>query len=82
MAKEKRERKLLTYTGGIAIAALALNLIITAINNQRKRNKKKGINIHTSFIRIYSMFFYCKFNFYTQEFEIYFALCLGFLIEN
>ncbi|KAI3981805.1 hypothetical protein MKX01_027790 [Papaver californicum] len=43
MAKQdKKERKILAFTGGIAIAAFALNLMISAIHNSNQKNKKKS----------------------------------------
>ncbi|KAF5200448.1 Mitochondrial intermediate peptidase protein [Thalictrum thalictroides] len=43
MAKEKKERRILALTGVAAIAAIALNLLITAISAQRNKKKKRDL---------------------------------------
>eukprot|EP00268_Persea_americana_P024453 TRINITY_DN2385_c0_g1_i3.p1 TRINITY_DN2385_c0_g1~~TRINITY_DN2385_c0_g1_i3.p1 ORF type:complete len:612 (-),score=117.61 TRINITY_DN2385_c0_g1_i3:3322-5157(-) len=40
MAKEKRERKVIAFAGAAAVAAVALNLLLTAINSHRNKKKK------------------------------------------
>ncbi|KAI3933466.1 hypothetical protein MKX01_022045 [Papaver californicum] len=39
---DKKERKILAFIGGIAIAAFALNLIISAIHKNNQKNKKNS----------------------------------------
>ncbi|KAL5717777.1 thimet oligopeptidase [Ranunculus cassubicifolius] len=43
MAKEKKERRILAFTGAAALAAVALNLLITAINTRRNNKKRKDL---------------------------------------
>lgn len=43
MANEKKQRRIIALTGAAAVAAVALNLLITAINTHRNKKIKKGI---------------------------------------
>ncbi|ONK71182.1 uncharacterized protein A4U43_C04F5730 [Asparagus officinalis] len=40
-ANKKRERNLIAYTGAAAVAAVAINLIVSAVNAHREKLKKK-----------------------------------------
>ncbi|XP_072999624.1 probable thimet oligopeptidase isoform X3 [Typha latifolia] len=53
MAKGKRERKILAFTGAAALVAVGLNLLISAINAQKERKaKKKKSDLPGSSVRI------------------------------
>ncbi|KAG1358878.1 hypothetical protein COCNU_08G003240 [Cocos nucifera] len=41
MAKGKRERRILAFTGAAALVAVGLNLLISAINAQKAKKKKR-----------------------------------------
>ncbi|XP_078169956.1 zincin-like metalloproteases family protein isoform X1 [Carex rostrata] len=43
MPKEKKERRILAFTGAAALVAVGLNLLLSAINTHRKNTKKKGL---------------------------------------
>ncbi|KAJ3708658.1 hypothetical protein LUZ61_012363 [Rhynchospora tenuis] len=43
MKKEKKERRILVFTGAAALVAVGLNLLLSAINSRRKNSAKKGL---------------------------------------
>ncbi|KAF3337265.1 putative thimet oligopeptidase [Carex littledalei] len=43
MPKEKKERRILVFTGAAALVAVGLNLLLSAINTRWKISKKKGL---------------------------------------
>lgn len=47
MPKEKKERRILAFTGAAALVAVGLNLLLSAINTHRKNSKKKGTSTIT-----------------------------------
>ncbi|XP_042499957.1 probable thimet oligopeptidase isoform X1 [Macadamia integrifolia] len=50
MTKKRRDSRILAFTGAAALVAVALNILITAINSQKKRKSKElpGLNVHVN----------------------------------
>lgn len=57
MAKQKRGRSLLAFSGGAALLAFAVNLVITAIKHQKETNRRKKGLIISYFLSLVAMQF-------------------------